>query len=324
MSRSVTPVRWVRTGLAAVARLALLLLVLPMTAFVVVGSVAPEFHLARYEYDPGAGFVPVPRSAAEMERPGAGELARFFTRFVGGLITGAPGRSREAADRPLTELLADRAAPSLAILAVALTLSLSSTVAGALLALRGTRRGGRWRRLAEVLTAPGATILEGLPLPFVGMMAFVAVVRAVPRGGWLESDGALLLWAGLALALGDAVTTGMVRAARGETRRALDRPYVLAARLRGESALATLAPNLIPVLGARARGAMLLFLGGLVVVEPALGINGLGETFKDIVTDRAGTDVLLFAGVLVMLAIPVALADIASHLWRAAGTEGET
>ena len=42
----------------------------------------------------------------------------------------------------------------------------------------------------------------------------------------------------------------------------------------------------------------------------------------DIVTDRAGTDVLLFAGVLTLFAIPVAAADLLASAARAGGTGG--
>jgi len=306
----------------AIARLFLLGIVLPMLAFVAVGSIAPEFYLERYEYDAQKGYVPVPLPPEGGSHAGVIQLAGFYTRFLVGVVAGTPGRSRDAADRPVTSLLFKRALPSLTILVIAMGLCLLSTGLGAVAVLRASGRKTRWRAWLERAGGPLASIFEGLPLPFVGMMAFVLVVRLVPRDGALESDTAMLLWAGVCLALGDAVLSAMVRAGRQETRRALGRPYVLAARLRGETPLAALTPNLLPVLAAHGRGAMLLFIGGLVVVEPALGINGLGETFKDIVTDRAGTDVLLFAAVLLMFAIPVALLDLTAVLTHGAGTEG--
>jgi len=305
----------VSTLLEAAARAALLLLVAPLLAFVVIGSVAPEFHVDRYEFQAGEGYVPVKVAPTVEARSGPLRLAGFYLRFLGGVVSGAPGRSREAADRPLTTLLLGRCLPSLGALAVALTVATGAAIGGALAGM-ARRRPLLWP------LARAADIVEGLPLPFVAMVGFVAVVRMAPRGSPLESDAAMVLWAGLALALGDAVAVGLLRDARDEAFRGTTRPYVLAARLRGETTAQALIPNLMPLLGARIRGALLLFLGGLVVVEPAMGINGLGETFKDIVTDRAGTDALLFAGVLLLFAVPVAGADLVATLVAAGSTEG--
>lgn len=298
----------------------LLLVVLPLTSFVAVGALAPEFHLDRYEYVRGEGYVPAPPTTSDPADPDVFDLAGFYLRFAGGLLAGQPGRSRDAADRPLTRLLAERCLPSLGILGVALALTALGGCVGVLAGL-WRRRSPRWSRPPGALLA---CLVEGAPLPFVAMISFVAVVRLAPRGSWPESEAAMVLWAGLALALGDAVLSGVLRDLRDETRRASRRPFVLAARLRGERPLAALLPNLLPVIGARFRGAALLFLGGLVVVEPALGVNGLGETFTDIVTDRAGTDALLFAGVLTLFAVPVAAADLLATVARAGSTEGST
>ena len=201
-------------------------------------------------------------------------------------------------------------------------MALALTAVAAALGILLGRFRPRERRWSRPPLAVLGCLVEGAPLPFVAMIAFVIVVRLAPRGSIWESDGAMILWAGLALALGDAVLSGVMRDTRDETRRTAGRPFVLAARLRGEGLLAALLPNLLPVVGARFRGAALLFLGGLVVVEPALGINGLGETFTDIVTDRAGTDALLFAGVLTLFAVPVALADLLATVAQAGSTEG--
>lgn len=301
--------------LRAVARAAALLLLSPLVVFVVIGSVAPEFSVDRYAYVVDEGYVPVPAAPMSQVRSDPLSLTTFYLRFLGGVVSGAPGRCREAADRPLTQLLLRRSLPSLGALAVAMVVAIGAATAGALL---GMSRG----RSLPWPVARVADLVEGLPLPFVAMVTFVAVVRLTTRGSPLESDAAMILWAGLALALGDAIAVGLLRDARDEAARGMARPHVLAARLRGETARQALVPNLLPVLAARIRGALLLFLGGLVVVEPALGINGLGETFKDIVTDRAGTDALLFAGVLLLFAIPVAGADLIATL-AASGSEAK-
>lgn len=300
---------YARSILVLAARFVMFAFVLPLVAFVAVGSFAPGFHLDRYGYEAGTGYVPRASSRGEVSPPTVSALGSFYVRFAAGAAVGRSGRSREAADRPVSQLLLERARPSLVIVAVALALTAGLTALAVPLGLRASRAGGsvaRWRRR---LTRPLTAVLDGIPLPVAGMLAFVLVVRLAPRDSWLESPAAMVVWAGLALALGDAVAFGAARAARDEARRTALRPFLLAARLRGDTPLAAAWPVLLPLLGARLRGATLLFLGGLLVVEPALGINGLGETFRDIAVDRAGTDALLLAGVLQLFALPVALID---------------
>ena len=296
----------------AMGRFALLALVLPCAAFVVIGSFAPGFQLDRYVHEPGAGFVPRAVSERGLDAPGIGELAVFYARFAAGTAGGNFGRSREAADRPLGRWLAQRTWTSARVVAVALAAALALLAAGTALGLRPTGKDTVARRVVRAVFAPLAIMAEGLPLPFVGMVAFVLVVRLVPRDGALESPAAMMLWGGLALALGDAVAAGALRSARGDARRVLRRPFLLAAHLRGERTADAALPVLLPLLGARLRATLLLFLGGLVVVEPALGINGLGETLRDVIVDRAGTDALMLAGVLHLFALPVAAIDLAS------------
>ena len=290
-------------------RFALFAFVLPLVAFVAVGSFAPGFHLDRYAYEPGTGYVPQSPPDDENSSPSVVELSGFYLRFASGAAVGRSGRSREAADRSMARLLLQRALPSAGVVAVALALTAVLTALALPLGLRESAPRGALARVRRRLGAAVATVFDGLPLPVAGMLTFVLVVRLAPRDSWLESPAALVLWAGIALAAGDAVAFGAARAVREEARRTALRPFLLAARLRGETPLAAAWPVLLPLVGARLRGAILLFLGGLLVVEPALGINGLGETFRDIAVDRAGTDALLLAGVLQLFALPVALVD---------------
>jgi ABC-type dipeptide/oligopeptide/nickel transport system permease component len=305
---------WLLAGIRAVARSLVLAILFPCAAFVVIGSAAPEFQLDRYRLDEAEGYVPRTLAPGGGRDPSVAALTGFYLQFFSCGCRGHFGRSRDAADRPLSALLAQRALPSAGVLAVALAVTIVATWAGFRLSGRVRRSG--WRRALHSLPVALGWMTEGLPLPFTGMVAFVLVVRLAPRDGILESAGAMVIWAGLALALGDAVSAGVVRAVRAEAGRVRRRPHVLAARLRGETEGAALWPVLLPVAAARLRSATLLFLGGLVVVEPALGINGIGETLRDLVVDRAGIDALLLAGVLQLFAIPVALLDLAASMGR--------
>ena len=56
---------------------------------------------------------------------------------------------------------------------------------------------------------------------------------------------------------------------------------------------------------------LLALLGGLLVVEGIFGVNGLGETLRDLVVDRQGPDPLLLCGVLLVFSLAVTLVELA-------------
>ena len=57
------------------------------------------------------------------------------------------------------------------------------------------------------------------------------------------------------------------------------------------------------------RKSTLALLGGLLVVEGVFGVNGLGETLRDLVVDRRGLDPLLLCAVLICFSLFVLLIE---------------
>jgi hypothetical protein len=301
-----------RTG--RVLRGVLLAVAIPGLLFAVLCSVRGGVCLDAYAWEDGTGFRPVQGRCAPGSQAGADAGIRFYVRFLGGTVTGRSGLSREDTTRSLAALLGQRIGRSGTIVGVA-------ALALALHALAGTGVGLLRRRLTE-RRFPEESDPEGrrprfpsppagLPLPIAGFVLFAAVVRLLPPGHPLDFDRAGVLWAGLTLAWADGVAVllfvGLSRTSSTERRR----PWADAARLLGADAEPAVADVTARARAAQVRGALLALLGGLLVVEGIFGVNGLGETLRDLVVDRQGLDPLLLCGVLLVFSLAVTLVELA-------------
>lgn len=241
--------------------------------------------LRSYVWEPDVGYRPASERCTEA--PGVLDGATFFTRAVGGAVIGRSGRSREDAGRSLASLLWRRGRRSLAVLGVAVIL-----LAGAAL-------------VARRVPLPG-----GLPLPIAGFAVFALVLRLTPPGSPLDYDRAGILWAGLALALADGVAALLFDGLRATREREQSRPWAEHQELWGIDPSPAVAEVTASERATQIRGALVALLGGLIVVEAIFGVNGMGESLKDLVVDREGIDPLLLAGVLGCFGIVVLAIDL--------------
>jgi ABC-type dipeptide/oligopeptide/nickel transport system permease component len=262
-------------------RATLLALLLPGVLFCAVAGSRRGLCLQGYAWEPGTGYRPVPSDCAPDENSRVPEAALFYGRAVSGFAAGRWGRSREDASRPLLPMLAGRAARSLLVLGVG---ALGVLLLGAASAL--------FRRRGSVL------VPAGLPLPIAGLLVFVAVVRLLPPGSPFDYDRAGLLWAGLALALADGVGALFLLGRRQVMEEELAQPYADALTMLGRDPRPAARWVARRVSAAQLRGAILGLVGGLLVVEGMFGVNGLGETLRDLVVDRRGVDPLMLLSVL--------------------------
>jgi hypothetical protein len=241
--------------------------------------------LRSYSWEPGVGYRPVPERCDEA--PGLVDGAVFFVRAVGGAALGRSGRSRENGTRSLGSLLWSRGSRSLAVLAVALAL------------------------LGAIALVPGSVPLPGgLPLPVAGFAVFAVVLRVTPAGSFLDYDRAGVLWAGLTLALADGVARLLFGGLEGARKRERGTPWAEHLGLWGVDPEPAVAEVTAAERATQIRGALVALLSGLVVVEAIFGVNGLGETLKDLVVDRSGLDPLLLVGVLGCFALAVLVIDL--------------
>ena len=276
-----SPAAWGRR----VAGRAALLVGFVTLLFVLVCVARDGVCLRAYAWQPGVGYAPSAERCAEA--PGVVEGIGFAARATGGALIGRSGRSREDATRSLAGLLWRRGARSAGVFGIAL------------LILFGIAR-----------FAPRRALPGGLPLPVAGFAVFALVLRLTPPGSALDYDRAGILWAGLALALADGVARVLVDGLRGTRERERRRPWAEHHALLGVDPEPTVAEVTAPQRALQVRGALVGLLGGLVVVEAIFGVNGLGETLKDLVVDSAGLDALLLLGVLGCFAAVVLLIDL--------------
>ena len=306
------PGRPTRTG--RVLRGLALAVAIPGLLFAILCTVRGGVCLDAYAWEEGTGFRPVQERCSPGTQAGAAAGIRFYSRFVAGLGTGRSGLSREDTTRSLAALLGQRAGRSGAIVGVALlVLALHALVGTGLGRLRRALDERRFPdesdpdgRRPRILAPPA-----GLPLPIAGFVLFAAVVRLLPPGHPLDFDRAGVLWAGLALAWADGVAAllfvGLSRTSSTER----GRPWADAARLLGGDVEPAVADVTARARAAQVRGALLTLLGGLLVVEGIFGVNGLGETLRDLVVDRQGLDPLLLCGVLLVFTLAVTVVELA-------------
>lgn len=190
----------------------------------------------------------------------AGSFAGWVRHFWVGALTGDMGRSYRG--YPVEEMVLRGSTKTLPLIAAAVFLALA--LSALLVALR---HGGAGRTQRVLFAAVSALS----PTP-VFLLAYLALVLlAVPPEGpglWLAAIGVL--------AVGDGMLGEMARGLDAEVSRLLDRDFVHSARLRGFPIWRRLLPHLILPTGQLVadRGAYLV--GGVLVLEMVLGIQGLG------------------------------------------------
>ncbi len=219
-----------------------------------------------------AGFVAVVFASSAVfggllwAAPGAAGLTEGdgFLSWLGGfwlgVVTGDMGTSYRGL--PIATMVVQGAERSLPILAGALAASLGT---GLTLALLLPRSAGRWPRALR----SGLHALSLVPVFLLGYLALV--VFAVPPDG-----GARTLAAVLILALGDGTLTDVVLGLDAEVEALRERDFVQSARLRGLPLALRLVPHIALPLARLAASKMAFLLGGILVLEMVLGIQGLG------------------------------------------------
>lgn len=133
------------------------------------------------------------------------------------------------------------------------------------------------RRLDPVLTALGL-----VPSVILALVAAAYVELTYGPMSWVGWPGTLRLLLGAAvLGVADGTLSAAVVGTRATFETERRRRYVTVARLRGESVLSNMLPNVAVALVGQLRARLLQILSGTVVVEVVLGIPGLGELLFD-------------------------------------------
>jgi peptide/nickel transport system permease protein len=240
------------------------------------------------------------RQAIRSERAADNNIARFYLRYLSGMLHGDLGFSRSL-NRPVSELLKERLPLTLVSLAYGVLGGVSMGFALALFTV--------WWR------APGSDLL---PAILSGLcLAVPAAVLAL-----------LLLWmgAGGRWAIALVVFPHVYRYAKNLLVATYQSPHVLAAQAKGLSSgrilLAHVFTPAAPQLAALAGISVSLAFGASIPIEVICDTPGVGQLAWKAALDR---DLPLLVNITVLVALMTlaanSLADLALAAWRPAGSE---
>jgi peptide/nickel transport system permease protein len=283
-------------------RLALLL-----PTLVVVGSIAFAITHA-LPGDPAAimlGPEATPAQVADLRTDLALDdpLLQRYVAWMGDLVRLDLGRSIYL-DRPVTDLLSERLAPTLQLAAYALVVAVA---VGLPAGIAASRRPGSTLDRALTLLATSASAVAGFFLAILLILLFAVHLGWLPAGGSvalledpLGHARAMLL---PALALGLPLAGVPARVVRASLLDVAEWDHVVAARARGiprRSILLRheLRPALIPtttVLGYSVGD----LLGGAVIVETVFNLPGIGQLVASSIGQR---DLLVLQGAVLLVA----------------------
>lgn len=192
-------------------------------------------------------------------RAGEKQVLHFYVDYLQGYFRGDWGDSR-LLQRPVLDLLKERARPTLSVLLLGLSLGWLAGLAGALL-------GSRYRRSPLRASAAGlGSLLQCLPAAVTSLLLLGCGARGVAL-------------AGMALAL--VVYPRVILFLQALLQQASSEPHVLSARARGLTEwrilLRHVLPPAMPQIFALAGVSVSLALGACIPVEMVLDVPGIGQ-----------------------------------------------
>jgi oligopeptide transport system permease protein len=226
-----------------------------------------------------------------------------FGLYLQGLVRGDLGISFQG-DRPVREVLAEKAAVSAMLGGLALVLSVS---VGMALGIASALNRDRWPDRAGVAFA---TVAASVPSFILGMLLLVVLsanLHWLPSGGWGSPQQAVMP----VLALSALPAAYIARITRASMLDVTDEDYVRTARAKGLGERAVVLRHmlrnaLVPVLTVIGPIAAVLITGSFVV-EELFAIPGLGREFVTAVGKR---DYGLIMGATLFYATVVVLANL--------------
>lgn len=258
-----------------------------------------------------ADFVRAQEAYYGLDRP----MPQQFARLLGNLARGDLGVSFAQRGRPVTDIIVERARPSLILGLMAFTLVVGVGVPAGVLA--AARRNTRW----DYLGLGVSTALAAVP-SFV--LAFLLLLVFSVGLGWFdvrlgrgfgESFGSLANGILPALALGAPSMALLSRMTRGALIEVLEEDYIRTARAKGLGTGAiyvrhALRNALIPVV--TLLGPVLAVLvTGSVIIETIFGLPGIGSAFITAVAQR---DYGVIMGATLFYATVIVVANLAVDL----------
>ena len=262
----------------------------------------------------GEELRPVLTQQWELDRP----LPVRFVSYFGRALHGDLGTS--LAYRPGTPVADVIAGPAMRSMVWLLTALVLTMVWGTWLAWASAGRPSWHRKLVQVASIAPVFLLAHVSVNGIDVLTLSLVDRGIiPRPGWfpLPSEPGVFRTA-LAIVL-LAVGSGALAEVRAEAENALVKirgsGYIAAARARGERLWPHVAHNLVGPLTTVASSRAAFFVGGLVILEKVLLLNGIGSILWQAAVMR---DYPLALGITVVLASIVCLSRLLGNTVRLA------
>ena len=174
------------------------------------------------------------------------------------------------------------------------------------------------RRSVQLFSVAPAFLLAAGAVTFVNEQAWSMMeAGTLDRPAWfalpLQDHPLRTALAVIVLAIGSSALSEVVASVSGELRRIRESPYVEAARARGAALWPHVLSNLLPPLTTVIASRTAFFLGGLVVIEKVLSINGAGAMLWQACRMR---DLPVAMGITLVAAGVVAMARLVGDLVR--------
>ncbi|MHB2265530.1 ABC transporter permease [Aliihoeflea sp. PC F10.4] len=234
-----------------------------------------------------------------------------YVSWVGGMLAGDFGRSYTYR-APVLDLIAERAAVSVPLALIALTLSTAIAIPVGIFA--AARRG----RLGDTVSMGTAQIGVAIPNFWFALLliyVFAVWLRLVPAGGFPGWSGGV--WPGLKALILPAVALALPQAAilarvtRSAMLEVLGEDYIRTARAKGlprrkvlwRHALRNAMIPVLTILGLQ----FAFLLAGTIIIENVFYIPGLGRLVFQAITQR---DLIVVEGVIMLLVASVVLVNI--------------
>lgn len=294
----------------SLVRFAVALPVMLIVAFIVFGLL----HLA--PGDPAAALAGdnAPPEAIEKLRSAMGLDRAFLVQFfdwLGAVAQGDLGHSLFDA-RPVAQLIADRAAPTLSLMLITIVLSVAVAIP------LGCEAAWRMGSALDMALNALSTITFSVPVYVVGyvlILFFSLNLGWTPVQGYVDFAKSPLAWGQSlilpALALGSSYIALIALIVRTTVSEALGQDYIRAARAKGLSSwrllyIHALKNAAIPVATVIGSGIAML-IGGAVVTESVFGIPGIGRLTIDAIAKR---DIPVIQGIVLVSGLSYILINV--------------
>ncbi len=229
--------------------------------------------------------------------------------WIRNVVTGDFGSSITRSGTPVTQIIGDALPYTLALNAMAITLSIGIAIPLGVLAAY------RRNSVLDYITTATSTLGVAVPNYWIGLLLIIVFASKL---GWLPTYGASAGWRSYVLpvaVLAFEEMAGLIRVTRGATLEALSTDHVQTARAKGLRERTVMMGHvvrnallpIVTVLGYR----IAFILSGTIVIETVFAFPGIGQLFSD---SLFTLDYQVVQAIVLLLALIVVVGNLITDL----------